>query len=112
MAEQVPSIGRIVHFVYGDREVPAIITDPVFHRFDADHPRGEGTEQALTVFPVNAPPFTTAAPFDDSGAAATWHWPEFVPPKSDERRDYGTSNHPMTKAEADAEPGVSGETGA
>lgn len=28
--EQVPSVGRIVHFVYGDAHVPAIITDPNF----------------------------------------------------------------------------------
>lgn len=79
MAEQTPSVGRIVHFVYGDRHVPAIITDPAFV---IAHPDGsEGVTQALTVFPVNAQPFTTTAEYDPAGAPATWHWSEFVPAK-------------------------------
>jgi len=74
MAEQVPSIGRMVHFVYGARHVPAIITDPAFS-LGADAPDA----QALTVFPVNAPYFTTVATLDSSCEPGTWHWPEYVP---------------------------------
>lgn len=70
--QQVPSVGRVVHFVNGDQHVPAIITDPGEH---AD------SMQALTVFPPNEPPFTTVAPRSDDGTPATWHWPEFVAPK-------------------------------
>lgn len=73
MSEQQPSVGRIVHFVYGDNHVPAIITDPE-HRVR----RSGVTMQALTVFPVNEAPFTTCATHDEGGAPATWHWPERV----------------------------------
>jgi hypothetical protein len=71
MAErQVPSIGRVVHFVYGDRHYAALITDPGEH---AD------AMQCLTVFPPKDAPFTTVAGYDPNGAPATWHWPEYVP---------------------------------
>lgn len=73
---QTPSVGRIVHFVYGDRHVPAIITDAAYSLGD-----GAPDVQALTVFPVGEPPFTTVATIDTSCAPATWHWPEFVPNK-------------------------------
>ena len=78
MAEQVPSVGRVVHFVFGDRHVPAIITDPAF---DVE---GQPTGQALTVFPIGEPPFTTVAHQDASDApeGGTWHWPEYVPATS------------------------------
>ncbi len=72
--QQVPSVGRVVHFMYGDRHVPAIITDPAYDIGD-----GHPTEQALTVFPVNEQPFTTVAHQGSDGASATWHWPEYVP---------------------------------
>lgn len=72
MTQQTPSVGRIVHFVNGDQHVPAIITDP-----------GEqaDSEQHLTVFPVDAPPFTTVASHSTEATPATWHWPEYVPAK-------------------------------
>lgn len=76
MAEQVPSIGRVVHFVYGDRHVPAIITDPTFAKAEFGPPSA-----ALTVFPVGETPFTTVAEGDEACAPATWHWPEYVPAK-------------------------------
>lgn len=69
--QQVPSVGRVVHFVHGDRHLPAIITDPA-----------NGLTIALTVFMVDEPPFTTLAGYDESGAPSTWHWPEFVPAKA------------------------------
>lgn len=80
MAEQVPSVGRVVHFVNGGKHVPAIITDPAFV---VPEGVGELTGQALTVFPVGEPPFTTVALHDATATplGGTWHWPEFVPPK-------------------------------
>jgi hypothetical protein len=80
MAEQVPSVGRVVHFVYGDTHVPAIVTEPEVRTPD---PIGgvDMVWEALTVFPVGEPPFTTVAAFDPGCSPATWHWPEFVPPK-------------------------------
>jgi hypothetical protein len=69
--QQVPSIGRMVHFVYGNAHVPAIITDPA-----------NGLTVHLTVFPVGDLPFTDLAGQDEDGkAGGTWHWPEFVPNK-------------------------------
>ena len=73
MSEQVPSVGRVVHFVYGDKHVPAIITDPLYEVAE-----GAPTEQALTVLPVGEPPFTTVAHQDSDCTIATWHWPEYV----------------------------------
>jgi hypothetical protein len=76
MAEQVPSVGRIVHFVYGDRHVPAIVIDP-------EQNDGEHKTQALQVFTVDAGSFMTFADYDgDWLAPGTWHWPEYVAPKS------------------------------
>jgi hypothetical protein len=69
--QQVPSIGRVVHFVYGTQHVPAIITDPA-----------NGITVHLTVFPVGQPPFTDLVAQDEGAkAGGTWHWPEYVPAK-------------------------------
>lgn len=76
--QQVPSIGRVVHFVYGDQHYAAIIT-ATHSRLDGPEGRIEG--QTLTVFPPLDPPFTTVAGYDEGGAPTTWHWPEFVPAK-------------------------------
>jgi len=70
------SVGILVHFMYGDQHYAALITDPAFVTPD----EGAPAVQALTVFPVGAPPFTTVATFDPDAAPATWHWPEHVPP--------------------------------
>lgn len=72
---QVPSVGRVVHFVNGSAHVPAIITDPAFVV-----PEGatELIGQALTIFPVNEPPFTAVATYDKDASGGTWHWPEHV----------------------------------
>lgn len=81
MAEQVPSVGRIVHFMYGGDHVPAIITGfPL--KTDV-----QGDDAAyLTVFLPAAAPFTTVAAHQDevfpgTWNNATWHWPEYVPAK-------------------------------
>lgn len=70
--QQTPAIGRVVHFVYGDRHIPAIITDPA-----------NGLTVHLTVFPVGESPFTDLAGQDEAAkAGGTWHWPEYVPAKA------------------------------
>lgn len=74
MAEQVPSVGRVVHFVYGDKHVAALITDPSFVVEE-----GQPGNTALVVFPPMEPWFSTIAFHDESCAPATWHWPEYVP---------------------------------
>lgn len=81
MADQTPSVGRMVHFVHGEAHVPAVITDPTFLVQEKGKPDWAG--QALTVFPVGEPPFTTVAAHDAGGAPATWHWPEYVPAPTD-----------------------------
>lgn len=79
--QQVPSVGRVVHFVNGTAHVPAIITDPEYPVYDPETEQ-HVTMQALTVFPVNSPPFTTVATYDMiTFRSATWHWPEYVPAK-------------------------------
>ena len=74
-----PAIGSPVHFVYGDRHVPATIIDPAFV---IAHPEsaGGGTSvtQALGVLSLDGGYFTTTAEHDAGGAPATWHWPEQV----------------------------------
>ena len=79
MAEQVQSIGRVVHIVYGDQHYAAIITAVNSRLRGEDGTDQEG--QTLTVLPPMDPPFTTVAAFDVAGVPATWHWPEYVPAK-------------------------------
>lgn len=74
---QVPSIGRVVHFVYGDQHYAAIITAVSSRLIE-----GEGEPQygqTLFVMPPMDTPFSTVATLDESCAPATWHWPEYVP---------------------------------
>lgn len=82
MSTQVPSVGRVVHYVYGDKHYPAIITDPDFAVDRNPTDPHTGSYQALTVFLPTEPPFTTVAHEDATAAPGTWHWPEFVPPKA------------------------------
>lgn len=80
MAEQVPSVGRVVHYVaYGTPggEYPAgvhraaIITE-VF-----------ASCVALCVLNPTGMFFKEAILFDATAQQpGTWHWPEFVPPKA------------------------------
>ena len=79
MGSLIPSVGRVVHFCYGDRHVPALIIDP-----NPANPDGlPGTDvieiQVFTGF--EAGHFPTLAPYDASGVPASWHWPEYVAPR-------------------------------
>jgi hypothetical protein len=80
MAKQVPSVGRVVHFVYGDKHLAAMITDPEFRIIDPG-PSELAVGQALVVFPAMQPSFITVAAVSPSGEDGTWHWPEYVPAK-------------------------------
>ena len=82
MAEQTPSIGRVVHFVYGDRHVPAIIIDPAFEVRRPEDEGGDETVQSMFVFTTETGNFHTTARHDTAGAPGTWHWPEYVPATS------------------------------
>ena len=78
--QQVPSIGRIVHFVVGFEHHAAIITDPAFEDYGVDGNDDVRIMQSLTVFSPNEHPYFTAAIQDeDTKNAATWHFPEYVP---------------------------------
>lgn len=81
MAEQVPSIGRVVHFVYGDVHYAAIVTAQDSRLIEGDKPPVYG--QTLVVFPPMDASFTTVATLDPMCAPGTWHWPEYVPAKDE-----------------------------
>lgn len=84
MPEQVPSIGRVVHYVLPDgrnpgEHRPAFIVKvwgptsvnlQVFVDGTNDYPEYAGSVWA------------TSVPFDPSGEQpSSWHWPEYVPAK-------------------------------
>lgn len=90
MAEQVPSIGRVVHYVaYGTPggEFPAgahraaIITEVYATptRENLDH---VSTDVGLCVLNPTGMYFQRRVPLDVAGQTpGTWHWPEYVPAK-------------------------------
>lgn len=90
MAEQVPSIGRVVHYVaYGTPggEFPAgahraaIITEVYATptRENLDH---VSTDVGLCVLNPTGLFFHQRTPLDVTGQTpGTWHWPEYVPAK-------------------------------
>jgi hypothetical protein len=67
--QQVPSVGRVVHFMYGDQHVPAIIVVPKTNEPD---------EVGLFVMTMDTQ-FTAYALYSENPKQATWHWPEYVP---------------------------------
>lgn len=81
MSEQVPSVGRIVHFMYGDVHVPAMLIDPAFQVRRPEDEGGDEVVQYLFVFTAINGNFHTTARHDPAGAPGTWHWPEYVPAK-------------------------------
>lgn len=77
MPQQVPSIGRVVHYVStSGAHVPADICG-AFEGSDSVNlfVKDSTTRQASFVYSV---------PFDPSGAApGSWHWPEYVPAREE-----------------------------
>ena len=83
MPEQVPSIGRVVHYVLPDGRYPGE------HRPAFIVKVWGPTSVNLQVFvdgtndypDYNGSVWATSVPFDSSGEQPrSWHWPEFVPP--------------------------------
>lgn len=90
MADHVPSVGRVVHYVaYGTPggEFPAgahraaVVTDV--------HNPGEPTSVlSLCVLNPTGLYFLQHVQFDPTGTQpGTWHWPEYVPAKEAPRTD-------------------------
>ncbi|MDQ2995715.1 MAG: hypothetical protein M3R61_01475 [Chloroflexota bacterium] len=90
MAEHVPSVGRIVHYVaYGTPggEFPAgvhraaIITE-VYATPTPSNPDGVSTDVGLVVLNPTGQFFNRHIQLDSTGQTpGTWHWPEYVPAK-------------------------------
>lgn len=77
MANQTPSVGRVVHFVHGDQHYAAIITAVYSREIQGDKPPVYG--QTLYVIPPMDQPFSTVAELNDACVPGTWHWPEYMP---------------------------------
>lgn len=71
--EQTPSIGRNVHYMWGDRHCAAIITNDKENEYE----KGKWN-QMLIVFPRNEAPIPVVAQYDPDCANGTWHWQEYV----------------------------------
>lgn len=109
--KQVPSIGRIVHYILSARESatnagvarPAIITRV-----------SDGGDVGLTVFPdchhdqASATVYVKSAPYneDEGNKSGTWRWPPYVAPfkETGDREIAQVVNKPESKAPSFAAP--------
>jgi hypothetical protein len=91
MAEQVPSVGRVVHYVLEDGPNTGQHRAAIIVRVWGDHPDAPVNlhvflDGSNDVKPHNDGPtalWRTSVQRDDTGQKLrTWHWPEFVPPKA------------------------------
>lgn len=89
MAEQVPSVGRVVHYVaygtpngeYLPEHRAAIITE-VYANPTQQDPDHLSTDVGLCVLNPTGQFFNRRVPLDITGkAGGSWHWPEYVPAK-------------------------------
>lgn len=76
----VPSVGRVVHFVYGETHLPAIIVEVP----SPELPKEFAQTALIGLFVMGMDTqFTTYAAHDEeTKAPTTWHWPEYVPASS------------------------------
>ena len=87
MAEQVPSVGRIVHYVLPDGRSKGEHRPAIIVRIWDEYPKPESMCQ-LQVFTdgnndelPNVLWATSVHQDAETKAPRTWHWPEFVAPK-------------------------------
>jgi hypothetical protein len=87
MSRQVPSIGRVVHYVNGARRhFAAIIVGIPTDEIDAA--RNDFLKQSgmvsLVVLSPNAIVHESAVHSEEDQHPGSWHFPEFVPPVEEE----------------------------
>lgn len=79
--QQIPSVGRIVHYV-GSTGAHYAATITQVDNIGLMEPFISAPEVSLCVMKPDAIGFHQCVPFDPAGDKShTWHWPEFVPNK-------------------------------
>ena len=88
MAEQVPSIGRVVHFVMlNGKHRPAFVTevwpnDMLNLQVMLDGPNDPSPhDEPNSEYSTASCVWRGSIYHDESGTLNTWHWPEYVPAK-------------------------------